>query len=459
MKSFLVKLLALGTLWAITTPMLAQTLQFTNTCTPTVATNPVYLTVADVNGDGFPDLICASTPNVSFYQGALTVLTNDGTGVFGSNTTLLVNGNISSVCAPDINGDGKPDLVCYAANSSGSYLVIFTNNGAGIFASNAAIVLGSDYVYSVPSQLLMPIDVNGDGKMDLAVVSSGSLIANLIIFTNNGSGKLGAGATYALPRILQYMLVGDFNGDGLSDIIMGGLPDGDYRMFPEFLGSASGVLITNAPINSGHDPVALAAGDVNGDGKMDLVACDYHPSYYSPLFDIYTNAGKGTFNFVTNASSAGLGNPAWLTAADFNHDQRADLAAVYSYTNILILYTNNGSGSFTSDTTVHVGSSPIYVVTADLNGDHKPDVITVNQKDNTLSVLINTSVLSVPPLSIVNLGDQNALIWQANPGSFFLQTTTNLNSGTWTAVTNSTPLNCVGVTNQAPSAFYRLQIQ
>ena len=88
--------------------------------------------MADVNGDGKPDLICANGG-----INTLTVLTNNGYGVFGSNATLNVGAFPTSVVAADINGDGKPDLIC--ANDSGNSLTIYTNNGGGIFGSNATI--------------------------------------------------------------------------------------------------------------------------------------------------------------------------------------------------------------------------------------------------------------------------------------------------------------------------------
>ena len=94
---------------------------------------------ADVNGDGKLDLISA---NVN--DNTLTVLTNNGSGVFGSNATLTVGSYPNCVVAADVNGDGKSDLI--SANSgggTGNTLTVLTNNGSGIFGSNATLNVGS----------------------------------------------------------------------------------------------------------------------------------------------------------------------------------------------------------------------------------------------------------------------------------------------------------------------------
>ena len=108
--------------------------------TYTVGSGPHSVTAADVNGDGRVDLICAN-----FNDNTLSVLTNDGNGGFGYRATYNVGALPSSVVAADVNGDGHLDLVC--PNSGGplvlaSTLTVLTNNGSGGFGSNATYTVG-----------------------------------------------------------------------------------------------------------------------------------------------------------------------------------------------------------------------------------------------------------------------------------------------------------------------------
>jgi hypothetical protein len=440
----------------LTNPGLSQNTNFVLACSPTVATNPTCLAVADVNGDGKPDIICASTISSSANRGALTVLTNDGTGVFGSNATLLVNGSVPCVIATDVNGDGKPDLIGLLYNTSAAAnLIIFTNNGSGTFGSNAIVNVGSIYGAGLPTaQSLAGTDINGDGKPDLVVAgNSGSYYLN--IYTNNGFGKFGLNGTLNILPYPQSVVVGDFNGDGKPDIIAGGSLNLDPGYLEEFLNNGSGILVSNTTVNTGENPTCLATADINGDGKTDVVCYDIG----THTLTVFTNFFNGTFTVCSNAVPAAITNLSWIAAVDVNQDKKVDLITADPVANSMTVFTNNGNGYFGLNATLNVGRKPVYVAATDVNGDGKPDLICINQLDNTLTVLTNAIAIPVPTLNIVTIGSQSALIWQATPWNYVLQTSTNLSSGNWTTVSNGMQNICITVTNSAPNAFYRLQMQ
>lgn len=421
----------------------AQSTNFVLACSPAVAAGPTCVAVADVNGDGKPDLICAS--GILGGTGALTVLTNDGTGVFSSNATITFSGAVSCVVAADVNGDGKPDLICLA-DVANEGLFIYTNNGAGVFGSNAAFDIG----FSTSPQSLAIADVNGDGKPDILIS-----VAAPIVYTNNGSGKFSFNTNLPVAVDPQSLVAADVDGNGSIDVVCGGGPNLDPSVFEVFLNNGRGVLTSNFVFNTGENATCLVPADVNSDGKIDLVCYDI----VTKTLGVFTNLGGGTFFRRTNSVPAGITNLSWIAAADLNQDKKVDLIFADPKANTLTVFTNDGSGFFGSNATLNVGTKPVFVLAADVNGDGKPDLISANQSDNTLTVLTNATVIPVPPLTIVQVGNQSAVFWPATPWNFVLQTTTNLASSNWTTVTDGTLNICITVTNSSPAAFYRLQRQ
>lgn len=119
-------------------------------------------TLADVNGDGKPDLISAagSVPD------KLSVWTNNGTGIFSSNATYNIGASITSIAAADVNGDGAVDLICANYLADPNTLSVLTNDGSGGFGSNTTLTVGEGGTRAV-----VAADVNGDGKPDLVAAN------------------------------------------------------------------------------------------------------------------------------------------------------------------------------------------------------------------------------------------------------------------------------------------------
>jgi hypothetical protein len=138
----------------------------------TVGYGPIYLTTADVNGDGKLDII-----SLNYIDRTLTVLTNNGSGGFASSGTYGVASYPFSVTVADVNGDDKPDLIC--ANAGTNTLTVLTNNGSGGFALAATLTVGSGPNSSVVA------DVNHDGRVDL--ICADGIGNTLTVLTNSVS--------------------------------------------------------------------------------------------------------------------------------------------------------------------------------------------------------------------------------------------------------------------------------
>ncbi|HET6217142.1 MAG TPA: VCBS repeat-containing protein, partial [Acidobacteriaceae bacterium] len=202
-----------------TQPPIFPTTQFT-------AQTGVVLAVAsgDFNGDGLPDVASAAVPPEGTAVPTITVLLDQGAN--GSPVSVATNplsgcsGDSISMAAADMNKDNKLDLVLTCSNG---YVAVLLGNGDGSFQGPAY------YAVSGLQALAPPVDLNGDGYLDVAVSSLLGNSATVSVLLNQGStapGKLATPASYPAPAPAGLttgpLATGDFNGDGKQDIVAGG---------------------------------------------------------------------------------------------------------------------------------------------------------------------------------------------------------------------------------------------
>jgi hypothetical protein len=190
----------------------------TNTGFGTLATGPapgdgsIYVTLADLNGDGKLDLVEATG---MAGNKLLKTYTNIGNGIFNLvSTNLLATVQPGVICSGDLNGDGKVDIVVPDYNSaSGTNLFVLTNDGRGVLGSNAT------WVVAKGPRAVVVADVNGDGSLDLA--SAGGF-GGLSVLTNDGYGRFSAAPPQTLNAWTTYSLIAaDLNADGRPDLVSG----------------------------------------------------------------------------------------------------------------------------------------------------------------------------------------------------------------------------------------------
>jgi hypothetical protein len=227
-------------------------------------------------------------------------------------------------------------------------------------------------------------DINGDALLDIAVANDTSNTVSVLL--GNGDGTFQAQQQYATGRGPDAMLpisiaIGDLDGDGTPDIVVGTFEYSDVSLFWNARGKLSTPVLVPAGGSSPESSVAL--GDMNGDGRPDFVTADFS------TVSVVLNAGNETFQAPIKYPAGSAANPSSVAVADLNGDGKLDVAmAVWGYALGLQVFLGNGDGTLQTQQSHAAGVYPHGVAVGDLNADGKPDVVVANEDSATVSVLL-----------------------------------------------------------------------
>ncbi len=399
--------------------------------------------IADLNGDGKPDLVVANSCQTGSNGqsncsagGDVGVLLNNGAGSMQSFVSYNSGGvAASSVAIADLNGDGHPDLVvasqCVSSIDCDNGVVgVLIGNGDGTFQPAVTYPAGNGLT------AVAVADLNGDGHPDLVVANqcvsaSNCAVGGVSVLLGNGNGTFGAPATYSSAgQNADSVAIEDINTDGFPDVIVANQCINKFNCnnggVAVMLGNGDGTLRTASSYSSGgYRALSVAVADVNGDGQPDVVAtnlCSQSDNCVEGVVGVLVSNGNGTFKPPVTYSSSGYGASS-IAIGDLNGDGIPDLVVdniCKSSTNCtnggIGLLLGNAGGTFqtpliyTSD-----GNNASSVALGDLNGDGKPDIVTTDQCsttsdcDGAVVVLLNsllikttTTLSSSPNPSLVN---------------------------------------------------------
>jgi hypothetical protein len=311
--------------------------------------------VSDFDSDGHLDIAIplAAAGTIQIYRG-------NGDGTFADPATFSAPGFVVSIATGDFNGDGKSDIAAAAIYGVGVRILL--NDGSGGFGNPSTLFPAGSY----PDQVRVA-DFNGDGRLDLTVPDFDAGTNQVLV----GDGQGGFGAPISTTGGGGGDVVaGDFNGDGKVDLAVAAA---DLRIL---LGNgAGGFTVANSYSFGAGNPTRLAAGDFNHDGSLDLAL-----GVINSAAQVYTFLGDGTGAFIPS-TPVGQTDAQGVAAIDLDGDGKIDIVtADYSHETVSFA-KGNGRGHFAAIRTYPLPSNPkeplpINITTGDFNEDGLPDLVT-----------------------------------------------------------------------------------
>ena len=375
----------------------AQSATFTRSDYPILGNNHI---VADLNGDGIPDLAATGAFGVGVMLGV-------GDGTFRPRVNFSTGAQSQDLAAGDFNSDGRVDLAV-SLNSPQFSLALLSGNGDGTFN---APVMHDNIAALDDSPAIVATDLNNDGNLDVVLAHMLACFVSPCVATRNITVMLGFGdGTFQTPFEIEVgtgmsrIAVGDFNSDGIKDLGIAG----DQSQVYVLLGVGDGSFLKQPTMTLtadtlGVDGTDIDVADLNGDTIQDLVVAI---ALNGSRTAILLGNNDGTFQPARIITEPRLRVPQYQAIADFNRDGFLDLglSLANGTEGLFEILLGNGDGTFRAPV-LYAVPPPLSsvgggtIVTADFNRDGRPDIaLPITGANPALAGLVNsTGSVSVAP--------------------------------------------------------------